>query len=193
MVGAGTVVVVALLGLVGSAAATSLWSEDSHSLYSNRKASRLGDVISVMIMESSSGFSRASATSKKEDGQELGGAGAGPLDFIPLFGWDYDAKQEFKGNTSSSVAGGLTAQISAQVVDILPNGHLVIEGSRTLTVNGEKETISVFGEVRPEDVLANNSVLSTNVANAQISYSGDGPGNRAVKRGIFHRLFSWIF
>jgi len=185
--------VLAALALAAPAAGTSLWSDHSHSLYSNRKASRVGDVITVMIMESSSGFSRNSSSSSKEDSQELGGSGTGPLDFIPLFGWDFEAEQEFSGDASNNISGGLTAEISAQVVDILPNGHLVIEGSRSLTVNGDVEEISIFGEVRPEDVLANNTVRSTNVANARIGYTGEGPGNQAVKRGILHRLFSWIF
>jgi flagellar L-ring protein precursor FlgH len=188
-----TLSALAALLIAGAAGATSLWSEDSHSLYSNRKASRVGDVITVVIDEASQGYNRASSNSKKEDSQSLGGEGTGPLDFIPLFGWDYGASQEFKGNTQSTVSGGLRARVSAQVVDILSNGHLVVQGSRELVVNGEKETISVFGEVRPEDVRANNTVLSTNVANAQIHYDGSGPGQRAVRRGILHRIFGWIF
>lgn len=183
----------AAVALASGAGATSLWSEDSHSLYSNRKASRLGDVITVVIDEASQGYNRATSASRKEDSQALGGEGTGPLDFVPLFGWDFESSQEFRGNTQSTVAGGLQARVSAQVVDILPNGHLVVSGSRELEVNGEKETISVFGEVRPEDVRANNTVLSTNIANAQIHYDGSGAGQQAVKRGILHRIFSWIF
>lgn len=182
------------LALAATAASgTSLWTETSHSLYSNRKASQVGDVITVLIVESSSGFNRASSTSKKEDTQAIEGSGAGPLDFIPLFGWDMSTKLEYKGNASSAVAAGLTARISAQVVDILPNGHLVIAGSRTLVVNGENETIHVFGEVRPEDVRANNTVLSTSIANAQIAYEGSGPATQAVRRGILTRLVGWLF
>jgi flagellar L-ring protein precursor FlgH len=172
---------------------TSLWSDDSHSFYSNRKASRIGDVIMVEIIESSTGYNRASSSSKKEDSQELDTQGVGSLDFLPLLGWDASTQQEFKGNASSSVAGGLSARVSAQVVDILPNGHLVIAGDRTLVVNGEKEVIAVSGEVRPEDVRANNTVLSTKIANASITYEGSGPGSRAVRRGLLHRIFSWIF
>lgn len=184
--------VVACAG-TGGVGATSLWSDDSHSLYSNRKASRLGDVITIIIDEASQGYNRATSTSRKEDSQTLGGEGTGPLDFVPLFGWDFESSQEFRGNLQSTVAGGLRARVSAQVVDILANGHLVVQGSRELEVNGEKETISVFGEVRPEDVRANNTVLSTSIANAQIHYDGSGPGQQAVKRGILHRIFSWIF
>ncbi len=185
----------AILGLAAPPApcgGTSLWTEQSHSLYSNRKASRVGDVITVVIVESSSGYNKATSNSKKEDKHAIQGSGTGPLDFIPLFGWDMSTKLEFKGNASSTVAGGLNARISAQVVDILPNGHLLVSGSRTLSVNGERETISIFGEVRPEDVRANNTVISTNVANAQISYDGSGAGNQSVRRGIFTRLLGWL-
>jgi len=173
--------------------AESLWSEDSYSLYSNRKASRIGDVVTVIIAEKSSGYNRSKSNSKKEDTHELSGAGGGALDFIPLFGWDYESSVEFKGNASTQVAGGLTARISAQVVDILPNGHMVISGSRNLKVNGETEMITVFGEVRPEDVLANNTVFSSSIANAAIEYKGSGPATQSTKRGILHRIFSWLF
>ncbi len=176
----------------GPSSGVSLWTEESHSLYSNRKATRVGDVITVIIVENSSGYNRSTSNSKKEDKHDIEGSGVGPLDFIPLFGWDMTSKLEFKGNSSNTLGGGLSARISAQVIDILPNGHLLISGNRTLSVNGEKEMIAIFGEVRPEDVRANNTVLSTNVANAKISYEGAGPATQAVRRGIFTRLLGWL-
>lgn len=181
------------IGFATAGDATSLWSEDAHPLYTNRKASRVGDLITVLIVESTQGYNRATSNSKKEESQGLGGEGTGPLDFIPLFGWTFEKDSEFKGSSNNRVEGGLNARISAQVIDILPNGHLVISGTRSLKVNGEDETITVLGEVRPEDVRANNTVVSTNIANAQIEYRGDGPATDAVKRGILHRLFNWLF
>jgi flagellar L-ring protein precursor FlgH len=88
----------------------------------------------------------------------------------------------------------MEAKISAIVKQVLPNGNLVLEGTRQITVNDDVQTITVTGIVRPKDVGANNSVLSIYLADAQIKYVGDGP--TAQRPGIITRIlqtpFHWV-
>lgn len=172
----------------------SLWSEEQGSRYSNRKARHVGDLITVLVTESSIGSNRSSLKTKKQSKLEAeGGPGRGPLGFLPRFGASTDIKDELDGSGQTVIQGQLTTKITAQVLEIRPNGHLVVEGSRIITVNSDEDRIILHGVVRPEDIAADNTVLSTFLAEAVISYNGKGPVRGAAKRGVFQRIVSWFF
>ena len=199
--GAGRAIQGVILACLLATAATawaqagpSLWDEERGNRYSNRKARHVGDIITVLVTESSAGSNRAALKTKKESKFGADGMyGIGALDFLPSFGAESQVKNEHDGSGQSVVQGQLSTKISVQVTEIRPNGHLVVEGSRLISINGDEDQITLHGVGRPEDVAADNTLLSLYLAEARISYQGKGPVHGAGRRSLFSRLLSWIF
>jgi flagellar L-ring protein FlgH len=172
----------------------SLWSDEGGNRYSNRKAMHVGDIITVMVTESSQGTNRSSLKTKKESKINAeGGPGAGTLGFLPAFSAKTGIKDELDGSGQTSLSGQLNTKISAEIIEIRPNGHLVIEGSRLISVNGDDDRITLHGVARPEDIRADNTIYSVYLAEARISYNGKGPVKGAAHRGLLLRIVSWFF
>jgi flagellar L-ring protein precursor FlgH len=171
----------------------SLWDEASVPLFANRKATAIGDVVTVIIVEEASASNQTQMKLTKENSVDMSGEGSGKLDFIPLFGGQFDYTKEHQGKGQTSLSGRMSARVTAMVVEILPNGNLVIEGSRNVRINEDTDQITLRGVVRPEDIRADNTVLSTYLADAQISYTGSGPSKNAGKQGIIARLLDLLF
>jgi len=102
-------------------------------------------------------------------------------------------ENKYDGAASTVRAGELKARITVRVVQVRPNGDLMIEGSRTVQVNNEKEEIGLSGVVRPKDVSASNTVYSYLIADAKITYKGKGAVNTGARPGFLTRIFNWIF
>ena len=163
--------------------------------YADHKAQRVGDIVTIIITESSSASkSSATKTSKKSGSNsslsEFFGLGAANL---PMK-MGVDAGSDYSGSGSTTRSGTMEAKISASVKQVLPNGNLVLEGNRQVTVNDDIQTITISGVVRPQDIMADNSVLSMYMADAKIEYAGEGP---IVQRpGIVTRIlqtpFHWV-
>ncbi len=186
-----------LLATAGSAVADdsgSLWDDRTGFRYTNRKAMQVGDLITIRVSESATGSNRSSLSASKEASIEAsGGPGTGSLDFLPLFGFDAETKNELDGSGSVSLSGNLTTTLTAVVRDIRPNGHLIIEGSRLITLNGEEDRFTLHGVARPEDIRSDNTIQSTLLSEVRIEYDGKGIGKSSSRPGIFHRILSWIF
>lgn len=171
----------------------SLWKDYKGNRYSNRKAMHVGDLITVVVVESSQGTNRSSLSSKKESNLDINsGPGEGGLDFFRLFRLGSSIKDEMDGSGQTSISGQLSTTLTVRVREIQPDGSLVIEGSRRVAVNNDEDLITLHGVARPEDVRADNTILSTRLAEVRISYSGKGPTKSAARKGIFQRVFSWI-
>lgn len=156
----------------------SLWSEDMGfgDLFSDPKARRAGDVITIKIAESSSASNAADTKTDRESSLSAGisdffGVNAATLNNLEVGG---DIESEFEGKGSTSRSGTLDAFVTARVVEVMPNGNLKIVGSREIMVNNEKQIMAIYGVVRPRDISEDNIVLSTFVADARIAYSGAG-------------------
>jgi flagellar L-ring protein precursor FlgH len=156
----------------------SLWSEDVAfgDLFSDPKARRAGDVITIKIAESSSASNTADTSTDRDSSlsagiSELFGVKAETLQDFSVSG---QIKSGFAGSGSTSRSGSLDAFITARVVEVLPNRNMKIIGSREIMVNNEKQIMTIYGVVRPRDVSEDNVVLSTFVADARIAYSGAG-------------------
>ncbi len=166
------------------------------SLFSDHKSHRVGDILTVLIVESASASKQAATSNKKEFNLSSGGTGEeSSLNFIPLFGLktNTSSRQEYSGDGSTSRKGDLKATIPVRVVDVSPNGDLAVEGTREVGVNGELETIVLSGIVRPQDITVDNTVFSFNIADARIHYEGKGTVNSGQRPGILIRLINWIF
>jgi flagellar L-ring protein precursor FlgH len=82
--------------------------------------------------------------------------------------------------------------MTAKIVSVLPNGNFQIEGTRYVEVNDDKQTVEVVGEIRPDDISRDNSILSSRVADAKIKITGTGPSSESAKPGILTRVLSWL-
>jgi flagellar L-ring protein precursor FlgH len=165
----------------------------ANSIFSDYKAHRVGDLITIHIIEFASGSNQASTTTDKKSSAGADGQGSGALQFIPLTGFDMSHNLSFKGDGQTARSGALTAKMSAVIKAIDKNGNLQIEGIREVEVNNEKQLTSLSGMVRPQDVTAGNIVFSYNIANAKINYKGKGTVNTANKQGLLAKLLNFIF
>lgn len=163
------------------------------SLFSDQKASQVGDAITILVVESSQASNNAATTTDRAS--TLGLSGKGDLGTKPLPGADLSlgTTNDFKGSGSTSSQGSVNTKISATVDSVLANGNLVIEGSRKIVINGEEQTIYIKGIVRPADISTDNSVLSYNIADAQIVFTGNGSINSAQSPGWLTKFLHWIF
>lgn len=165
------------------------------SLYSDQRARRIGDVITVMLQEQTNASKSNSASTSKDS----------ELTITPtsLFGGVHSAlasnltgERSFTGSGDTGQSNSLNGQITVTISAIYPNGILEIRGEKWLSLNQGDEFIRVRGLVRPEDIGADNTVQSSKLADARISYGGTGYIANASKPGLITRFFNsawWPF
>lgn len=186
-------VLLLLCSVSGPVAAKSLWNAESINLFSNNKAMRIGDIVTVIIVEDASASSQTQMKLTKANEISANGTASGALDFIPLFTGKIDYSKDQQGKGQTSMGGQMSAQVTAEVVEIRPNGNLVIEGSRQVEINEDTDQITIRGIIRPEDIASDNTILSTYLSDAQVSYTGTGPSKNAARQGLIARLLDLVF
>ncbi|MDD4517279.1 MAG: flagellar basal body L-ring protein FlgH [Limnochordia bacterium] len=159
-------------------------------LMRDRRAHKEGDLVTIIVVEQAEATQTA-ATQTGKKGSVGVGPGLGLLDFIPLIRASGDDDMSSKGTTSRG--SSLQTKITAQISEKLPNGNFVIEGTHSFVLNGEKQEISIKGVVRPDDIDGDNEVLSSHIADAEITYQGFGVVGDKQQPGILTRLFQWLF
>jgi flagellar L-ring protein FlgH len=168
----------------------SLWSETSSHLFVDPKAKRIGDTVTVDIVENTS--SQLDANTKTSRASDIDVGVDSLMGYMraleaanPNLNRDNKGAlnntlikahmaNNFDGKGTSDRSGRVTASIGARVAEVLPNGNLVIVGHREMKVNRETQYIAVSGIVRPKDIDADNRVKSTYLADARIEYYGQG-------------------
>ena len=181
--------------LVVALAATAS-SAQIQSMFADPKANQVGDALTVIIQENASASNRTSTKTAKNSKTAISSTvpGAGNiLDFIPLHSLDSGIDNQYTGDASTSRSARLTARMTVTVVGKKPNGDLIIEGVRTLKINGENEAIYVNGSVNPTMVGRDNTVLSSSIADLQIEYIGKGTITQGTRPGVVVRFINWIF
>ncbi|MDR1472670.1 MAG: flagellar basal body L-ring protein FlgH [Synergistaceae bacterium] len=171
------------------AGAASLWSEGA-SLFSDRKASTIGDILMVKVSESVSDKDEGKTSSTKTTDENIK-SGIGILSFIRAFG--FGSASNMSGNTKVERTKTVNTQISCLVIDVMPNGNMVIQGDKTMLSGAEKMSVTFTGVVRPQDVAHNNTVDSARVANAEVTVSGKGIISRTQRPGIINQILQAIF
>ncbi len=167
------------------------------SLFEDLKARRIGDLLTIVLKESTSASKSASTKTKKDSSIDLPGptlAGrAVTVNGKPVLESSIEGAREFDGQGSSSQSNTLSGNITVTVVNRLPNGNLVVQGEKWLRLNQGDEFVRISGVVRPYDVLQDNTVTSDRVADAIISYGGRGMVASASRAGWLARFFnsSW--
>lgn len=165
------------------------------SLFSDIKAHRVGDILTVNIVEQNRATSQVeSKTEKSGEASLSGGPGVGPLlRFIPLFDAEAKMKNDFEGKGENLRSGSVRARMSVTVVEVRPNGDLVIKGNRVLGISKDKETLTLSGVVRTKDITPDNTIESYLIAEAEVTYTGKGNTNTSARPGIVSRIVNWIF
>lgn len=185
-----------LLLLGGAAAAESLWSPEPVaarpvSMFADRKAGKVGDLITILVVESASASQQAATNVQKKEDTRVA-PGIGPiLSAIPGLGFSANGSSQAQGSTSRTST--LAARLTVSVKEVRPNGDLVVEGTREVVANNDKQTLKVSGVVRQADVAPDNTVLSTYVADARIELTGKGPIAERQKPGVITRVFRFLF
>ena len=167
----------------------------SQSLFTDIKAHKVGDIVTVLIYEQSQATQQIETkTEKAGDMSTSGGPGIGPLlRAIPAFSLDGKQSNNFDGKGQNTRKGTLRGKITVTVTAIKANGDLVVEGSRVIGISTDRETMSLSGTIRPKDIGSDNTIDSYLIADAEIHYTGKGSATNGSRPGFLSRLFSWLF
>ena len=164
------------------------------SLFTDRRSHRLDDLITVVIDEQNNAQNNATTRTKSESKSKSDVPdGKGLMSFIPGMKSSTDLESKFTGDGKTARNGTVSAVVSTRVVQVLANGNLVLEGTKEVVVNDETETLKVSGMARPEDIAPDNTIRSSRLAQAQITYSGEGSVAGAQSPGVLARLMDWLF
>lgn len=167
-------------------------------LFRDNRAREVGDLVTVVVNETTTTNEREQrALDKSNDSSgnatftgssSAGGTGGrtGALSFSLTDAF----RKRFSGSAQMTSNRVFQDRISATVVDILPNGNLVIEGYRSRVVATEERVLRLTGVIRQADVGLGNAVLSSNIANLKISYLGRGPATRSLNQNYFGRFMN---
>jgi flagellar L-ring protein precursor FlgH len=173
----------------GTAFADSLW-QDSSSLFSDRKARMIGDIVMVQVSERFTDTDQGKTDSTKDTDEDIK-AGFGILSFLRAFG--FGSSSSMSGSTKIERNKKVNMLVSCIVTDVMPNGNMVIHGERSMVSGAERMNVRYSGVVRPQDVAHNNVVDSSRVANAEMIVNGKGIITRTQRPGIINQILQAIF
>lgn len=175
--------------LCGVASAGSLWNDNTNWI-ADVRPSRVGDIVNVKVSETTK-TSDAGKTDLKKDSTSSIADGTGILGFIRALGLTTTANNKGDGSTTRNHSAN--SVVACVVTEVLPNGNLVIEGTRDLRTNEETLQLQILGVIRPQDVDAHNQIRSDLIANAEIGIKGRGTISRLQKPGILTQILQAIF
>lgn len=192
-----------LVGGVPAASAGSLWTKkgaDESAMVSDLRAQKIGDILTVVVQET------ASAQSSRRTKTDTTASTKASIDkfLYSPDGSDFLTKNgvmpslDLGGSTNYSGGGQITnsqsvaGRAAVTVIDLLPNGNLVIEGSRLVSFSGEKQYAVLRGVIRPEDIQNGNTVSSTSIADARVEFISQGAITVSEKKGWWTRFYDTI-
>lgn len=170
------------------AVAQNLFQQDNWTaMTADRRASRVGDAVTVIVQQSSESSNVTQNLSRRSSDIDVGlAAGTVNERGSVSLGGGYSGRGEVRRSER------LLAQLSVTIEEVLPNGDYRIVGTQRLKVNGENSTITVRGRIRPNDIRNDNSILSSRIADAEIDYDGKGFVTRSARPGLLNRIFSFL-
>ena len=174
--------------------------QTSSYIFEDIKARNVGDILTIILLEKTAATKKATTTTKKENTTDFGVPSimGGPvtLNGRNLLSTDIESSQEFTGEGESEQSNALNGTITVTIANVFPNGNLFVRGQKRMLLNQGEEYIQISGIVRPQDIKTNNTVASTALADARITYSGQGSVADANKMGWLARFFNsqyWPF
>jgi flagellar L-ring protein FlgH len=196
-------VVAACVTLSPPGRADSIWSRRAQRygyLFDDNRARNVGDILTIVIRETSNigqreqrGLSKATDTSGTMtfDGssETPGVSRSGSLDVSAK----NTSSRNFDGSAQFTSDRRFEDRMTVTVVDVLPNGNLVVEGRRTRMISGERRHLRITGVVRPSDLSPGNTVFSESVANFSVQYFGRGVDTSYTSQGYLGRILNWLW
>lgn len=186
-----------------SASPGSLWPDTQGSMFADNKANKPGDIVTVAIYEQASASREADTSTDRSSSVSAGLSNFFGLEDSAQVGKNLDLANMLQGSSENSFSGSgstsrnedLSATITTQVVSVLPNGNLRIQGRKRVVVNNEEQYIGLSGVVRPEDITNQNMIDSQYVLDAEILYTGRGPLSDKQQPGWLMRVMDnvWPF
>lgn len=179
----------------------SLWNDRADTLFTHRRSSMVGDLVTVVIDESANATRNANTDLSRKSELSLGiPAFAGLMKALKSAHPSIDpskllsalTKNDFAGKGQTKRSGKLQATLTTRIKRVLPNGDLYVEGTKVVMVNEEESHLYVSGVVRPSDIEADNTVRSSVIADAQVEYTGRGPVSDKQKPGWFARFLDMV-
>jgi|TARA_R110001583_G_scaffold18918_1_gene74763 flagellar L-ring protein precursor FlgH len=165
-----------------------------NNIYSDSKAHRVGDIISVILSESTQSQKSAKTELSKDNNASLSpitGFGGAAINFDnKAIQFGYNQSSDFSGDSKANQGNSLSGNISVHVLRVLPNGNLMIRGEKWMSLNNGDEFIRLTGIVRSQDISSGNTVTSSKVANARIEYAGTGSFADVQEQGWLSKFFS---
>jgi flagellar L-ring protein precursor FlgH len=157
-------------------------------LFEDHTARRAGDILTIRLVESTRASKSASLGVVKDSSTQvpLPTVGGNPVDWLDT---DLKVGRDYSGDGEADQSNRLVGEVTVVVVAVRPNGNLLVMGDKRLTLNQGEEVLRLTGEVRPDDVEPGNTVLSSRVANARITYAGSGAIADASDVGWLGRVF----
>ncbi|MBQ8699787.1 MAG: flagellar basal body L-ring protein FlgH [Schwartzia sp.] len=186
-----------LLATAVPASAQSLWADSKghteSTYFADRKARDVGDILTIVISETATTSATKSGANSKSGNVNMN-AGVGVFDFLnSIFPASISGSDDWKADGSASSTNRASGRVTVTVVDVEPNGNMVIEGTQSIWQNKNEHKITLRGVVRRDDVSYNNTVPSSQVADATIRFDGKGPLNSKQRQGILTQIFNILF
>lgn len=164
------------------------------SLFGDRRARDVGDLLTIQLVESTSAQTNAATQVGKESGIDISAPSVfgAPVTFNgrDVLSASASGARDFDGSGRSTQSNRLQGSVTVTVVQRLPNGNLVVEGSKNLRLNQGNELVQVQGIVRPADIGPDNVISSSRVADARIAYGGRGAIAQSNAMGWLGRFFN---
>ena len=160
-------------------------------LFEDRRARNVGDTITINLVERNNAQKSANANATRNGSMT---AGIGPISRLPLSGLnglelEADAESEFAGKGAAAANNAFNGTITVTVIEVYPNGNLLVSGEKMVAINQGNEFIRFSGVINPNNVTAANTVQSTQVADARIEYRGSGFIDESNTMGWLQRFF----
>jgi flagellar L-ring protein precursor FlgH len=187
---------------VTSVVADSLWKSDtsSSSMFADKKARRVGDIVTIIVQQNNSATRNNNTTTAKQTAVDAsiasflyGPAASGLLTKGGAYpAMNFTGKNTYSGGGQINNAETITDQVAVRVIDVLPNGNLVVEGRRHTAFSDEKQDAVLRGTIRYDDIMANNTIYSYNVADASIQFVSHGTITNSQRKGWFNRFWDKV-
>lgn len=161
-------------------------------LYEGNRARRRGDPLTIVLVERTAASKSAGSNLSSNGNSGINLPSVGPLAVLPQGALRLGGDRGFQGTGTADQANTLTGEISVTVAEVYPNGTMLVQGQKRVTLNRGDEFIQIRGIIRIADIDSYNRVASTRVADARIAYTGKGDVARASRQGWLSRFFQTI-
>lgn len=177
-----------------TASAQSLWADavdgTTYGIFADRKAHNVGDTLTIVISERTTTTQTKARKNGKSASTRLN-AGTGIFDFLASA--SASGSDTWKADGSAKDTSNFSGNIAVTVVEVQPNGNMVVEGTQSIWQNKDEHKITLRGIVRRDDVTYENTVPSTKVADATVRFDGKGPLNAKQRQGILTQILNILF